>query len=246
MAKKKKSTPVTVTDPLRDIFVRLADFVIVDATQKICIEKVEDVLYNNAIVHAFLSFDRPVSYGQLYQETNQFINRILDVQQAKIVLWMLRASLIKKATDDKKSRRMFDDEMLDCVKRSLWLCAYSSLRMFSIPLLSSDVDEALCRLQGVFSTADEKLDKEEEKEKYLVNILSLKDSRWGFFPYPEHISPFDLVRILEDNGYDHKYPELYHFTLSLQSSIYNAYERYHIFKFVRDIIKQIFLEDKEK
>lgn len=244
MAKKKKITPVTVADPLRDIFVQLAGYIFEEETQKICIKKVEHVLYDNAVIHAFMSFDRPVSIGQLSQEINQFTNRVLDIQQAKIISWMLKTRLTHfKHHEDKKSRRMFDGAMLDYVKTALWLCAYSALRTFTIPLLSSDVDEALCRLQGVFSNADEKLNKEEEKEKYLINILSLKDRRWGFLPYPEHISPFDLVLILEDNGYHHQYPELYHFTLSLQSSIYNAYERYHIFKFVRDIIKQLIQED---
>lgn len=246
MAKKKKSTPVSIADPLRDIFVKLADYIIDEVTQKISIRKVEHVLYGNTIVDAFMSFDRHVSFGQLSQEVTQFINRVLDLAQAKIVIWILKTRLSHfKLYDDKKARHKFDDLMLDYVKVAVWLCAYNSLRVFTTPLLSTDVDEALCRLQGVFSTSEEKLDKEEEKEKYLINIMSLKDARWGFLPYPEHISPFDLVMILEDNGYHLHHPDLYHFTLSLQSSIYNGYERYHIFKFVRDIIKQLIEEDHD-
>lgn len=244
MAKKKKTAPVVIRDPLRDIFVQLAEFILDEATQKISIEKVDRVLYDNAVIDAFMSFDRPVSFGQLSQEVNQLANRVLDIPHSKNVIWLLKVCQTSFKQDEaKKVRRLFDHDMLHYVKTALWLCAYNSLREFSLPILSSDTDEILCRLQGVFTTADEKLDKEKEKEKYLINIMSLKDARWGFLPYPEHISPFDLITILEDNDYHVKHPELYHFTLSLQSAIYGTYERYHIFKFVRDIIKRLIEED---
>lgn len=237
MSKKKKNSKGIIANPFESIAKSVVDY-LVTGHNKISLKRLETILYEDYIIDDFFKIETPFSGGQLIDEFTKLINRFDPVTGLKMVSWLFKERIARVLIrENKKERYFFDTVCLNLFKEVLWVIYYVSNKPTSRILLIGNTYECLSRLQGVYlEMAQPAKIFAENKERYLINALSLKDSRYAFLPYPEQIDPTDLENVLIVNGLSESHEELMWAVRNLGKGPYNIYERYHIFKFVRDLV----------
>lgn len=237
MSRKKKISKGVLISPFEKIVTCVVDYLIVNHN-KISLKRLETILYENYIVEDFFKIETPFSGGQLVDEFTKLINRFDPVSGLKMVSWLFKEHIPSVLIrNDKKEKYFFDDACLNLFKEVLWIIYYISNKPSSRILLIGNTYECLSRLQGVYLAINQPTKIfAENKRKYLINALSLKDNRYDFLPYPEQIDPTDLENILIVNGLRESHDSLMWAVRNLGKDPYSAYERYHVFKFVRDLV----------
>lgn len=166
----------------------------------------------------------------------KMISRLEPRKGTRMVQWLFKERIIEiLGRGDKTQKYPVDHLFINVLKEVLWVCCYLRIKNpRRIKLIGNTLD-CLSRLQGVYlddSVPEKRYS--DDKQEYIINILSLKDLRHGFLPYPDQIDPADLETLLFDN--DLVSDDLLWVIRSLIKEPFNPYERYHVFKFARDIV----------
>lgn len=245
MSKKKKISKGVINNPFEKIVRCLVNYLIV-GNNKISLKRLETVLYEDYLIDDFLKIETPFSGGQLIDEFTKMINRFEPVSGLKMVSWLFKEHIQEVLIrEGKKEKYLFDTLCLNLIKEILWVIYYISNKPSTRILLIGNTFECLSRLQGVYlALSASTKDFTANKRKYLINVLSLKDSRYPLLPYPEQIDPTDLESILFNNGLDINNESLVWAVKNLGKDPYSAYERYHVFKYVRNLIIEA-LDEKQ-
>lgn len=250
MGRKKIKNKGVVVTPFDEVLFRLLEYVTKE--NAIYYSNLEKVLFEDHIIKDFLMIDIQYTGGHIVEILNKMLNRLEPAKNIKVVQWLYKGHLISiYRSEDKKQKFYLDHLFINVLKELLWMSYYLSTKSsYKVTLLGNPI-ECLCRLQGVYLTlTNPTKEYEVNKRKYVINALSLKDSRYDLLPYPDQIDPIDLENILIENGLvknigkeSTREPDLFWAVKSLGKDPCTVYERYHVFKFVKDLVKEA-LEDK--
>lgn len=231
--KKKKAIPVEKT-PFELISDRLVAFV--RDGDGISTENLNKVLYEGYIINEFVDLGLLFSGGQMEDVLGKLINQLEPCKGTRMVQWLFKERIIEVlGRGSRREKYLVDHLFVNVLKELLWVCSYLRIKNpRRIKLIGNTLD-CLSRLQGVYlddSVPEKKYSA--NKQEYLINVLSLKDTRHGFLPYPDQIDPADLETLLFNNDLIDE--DLLWVIRSLVKEPFNPYERYHVFKFARDIV----------
>lgn len=241
--KRNKIKGVAIT-PFDEVMAKLMDYVtdqkVIDYT------KLDKILYEDYIISEFSTIEVEYTGGHIVDLLNKMLNKLEPSKSIKVVQWLYKDHLnALYITDDKKQKFLLDGLFINVLKELLWMCYYITTKSASkIKLLGNPI-ECLCRLQGVYLTLTlPTKDYDVCKRKYVINALSLKDSRYELLPFPEQLDPSDLEMLLIENGLtanadstNTREPDLFWAVRSLGKDPCSAYERYHVFRFVKNLVK---------
>lgn len=234
MKKKKKASYVKIQYPVGCILQRIIIHVYGD--RGFVLPNIEEILYDNAIVSDLLTMDMVLSNGHKRDIVSKFITAFSDIRLSKPVSWLFKYRIENTfPIDGSKEKQPVDEVFVNIIKEIIWVTYYFSTKPPGRLIIVGSPQDILSRLQGIYLDGLHPMKMYDiSRDKYIENILSLKDRRYGFLPHPEHIDPDDLERVLVENNAITK--ELFERVRDLYNTIYTPDERYQTFAEVREAI----------
>lgn len=164
---------------------------------------VDRVIYDNDLLKDRVQSIYPVRVRELSTIFNLFIDRItVNSQVCSIVKSLFRVKIFLLLNREGRFKRIGHEDV-SLVKELVWVSHYISRRFKNIKTKPEDLTMVLSALIGCRpSYLDE--DVGIVLEKYLKNLLSLKNASLDFVPYPKYINLDDLDELVVGiNGINH-------------------------------------------
>lgn len=241
MSKKKRKLKNTIENPFCNIVRRLVDYL----KGKGCaaLEKIESILYDDVIVGDIRLLNLYFTSGQAVDELNKIISQLEPIKGTRVVGWLFKDRLAEQyRSENKKQKWLVGDKFINTIKEIVWVSHYFATTDRRDIKLFGTRFEGLNRILGIDLNLRVDPNRYElEKNKVLINILSLGDARIRFLKYADNIHPEDLEIIVVNNGLDEN-ERLLWAVKSLNKKIYEPYEHYHMFEFVRTLVEEAMLE----